>query len=58
MSQSCLFGEATRLRAERYGVRFLAGANDFASRQNVHTASRAHQASHSVGTGVHFRGVK
>ena len=58
MSRICIVGVATRLRTERYGVRFLAGASDFSSRQNVHTASTAHQASYSVGTGVHFRGVK
>ena len=58
MSRSCLVGTATRLRAERYGFRILVGASDFSPRQNVHTASRAHQASYSVRTGVHFRGVK
>jgi hypothetical protein len=58
MSRSCLVGIATRLRAERFGVRIVVGVSDFSPRQNVHSASRAHQASYSVVTGVHFRDVK
>ena len=49
-------GTTTRLQTWQSAVQFLAGTADFSFFQNVQTGSRAHAASHAVGTGSSFPG--
>jgi hypothetical protein len=48
----CVVGIVTSLRAGQFGVRILAGREDFSFLQNVKTGSKPQTEVYSVGTGV------
>lgn len=48
----CVVGIVTSLRAGQFGVRILAGGEEFSFLQNVKTGSKPHTEDYSVGTGV------
>lgn len=55
-TQGSVVGIATKLLAERSGIRIQVGTIAFCLLQNVHTNSGVHSASYSMGSGVLSQG--